>query len=132
MSGLHREGEPAHAGPMARRNRTDRLIAILGAAVLVLGLAVAWRLTGGGEPPPEADSARAERQVRVERGEDWEVRFIQAGRGRVWCGYAGAPGGAPVAFVSRPQRILFGDDALPIEFAETRDRYCPDLPKRTA
>lgn len=115
---------------MQRRIRTDRLIAVLGAAVVVLGLVVLWRVTGGGQPRPEAAGARAERQIHAERGAAWEVRFLQDGQGRVVCGYAGPPGGGAVAFVSRPQRILFGDDPLPAEFAETRDRFCPDFPKR--
>lgn len=116
---------------MQRRIRPDRLIAVLGAAVVVLGLMVLWRVTGGGQPRPEAAGARAERQIHAERGAAWEVRFLQDGQGRVVCGYAGPPGGGAVAFVSRPQRILFGDDPLPAEFAETRDRFCPDFPKRT-
>ena len=117
-----------------RRRRTDRLIAILGVLVLALGAAVVWRVAqDGGLGGRKAESAgeRALRQVRTELGRTAEVRYIEPGVGAVSCGYAArGPGQTPVAFVSRPQRILFGDDPLPIEFAETRDRYCPGFARQ--
>jgi methyl coenzyme M reductase alpha subunit len=115
-----------------RRRNTDRLIVLMAGAVLVLGGLVAWRVVGQGRlSAAEPTGTRALRQVRAELGSGAEVRYIEAGLGPVSCGYAAASHTArPVAFVSRPQRILFGDDALPREFAETRDRYCPGFARR--
>ncbi|MBN8529105.1 MAG: hypothetical protein J0M36_07710 [Caulobacterales bacterium] len=116
-----------------RRRQTDRLIAALGVLVLALGAAAVWKVAheGGLFREPESAGQRALRQVRAELGRGAEVRYIEAGIGAVSCGYAArGPGQAAVAFVSRPQRILFGDDPLPREFAETRDRYCPGFAQR--
>lgn len=116
-----------------RRRQTDRLIAILGVIVLVLGAVAVWRVAhdGGLGRKPESADERALRQVRTELGAGAEVRYIEPGIGPVSCGYAArGPGRTAVAFVSRPQRILFGDDPLPREFAETRDRYCPGFARR--
>ena len=116
-----------------RRRQTDRLIAILGVFVLVLGAVAVWRVAhdGGLGRKPESAGERALRQVRTELGAGAEVRYIEPGIGPVSCGYAArGPGQTAVAFVSRPQRILFGDDPLPIEFAETRNRYCPGFARR--
>lgn len=109
-----------------RRNRFDRLIAGLGLLVLALGVLIVWRLAQDGAEQPEGQDERALRQIRTELGRRAELRYIEPGLGPVACGYAARErGGEAVAFVSRPQRILFGDDPLPREFAETRDRYCP-------
>lgn len=116
-----------------RRRQTDRLIAVLGLLVLALGAVAIWRVAHDGGLGRKAESAdeRALRQVRTELGPTAEVRYIEPGAGAVSCGYAArAPGLAAVAFVSRPQRILFGDDPLPREFAETRDKYCPGFARR--
>jgi hypothetical protein len=116
-----------------RRRRTDRLIAVLGLLVLALGAAAVWRVAqdGGLGGRPESADERALRQVRTELGRTAEVRYIEPGVGPVSCGYAArGPGQTAVAFVSRPQRILFGDDPLPREFAETRDKYCPGFARR--
>jgi hypothetical protein len=124
--------EAGHGAFMARRRlNSDRLIAILGAIVLVLGALVGWRLTAGQgtapwEPPPHK---RALVQVRERMGPTAEVRLIERGRGPVVCGYAGLKGGgAPVAFVSRPNRILFADDPLVGESKAMVDGDCPGLP----
>jgi len=116
-----------------RRRQTDRLIAALGVLVLLLGAVAVWRAAqdGGLGRRPESAGERALRQVRAELGPGAEVRYIEPGIGAVSCGYAARGSGqAAVAFVSRPQRILFGDDPLPREFAETRDRYCPGFAQR--
>lgn len=117
---------------MARRRlSSDRLIAILGVIVLALGAVVAWRLLAGRssvpwEPPPHK---RALIQVRDSMGPTAEVRLIERGRGPVVCGYAGLKGdGEAVAFVSRPNRILFASDPLVGEFKAMVDLDCPDLP----
>ncbi len=103
----------------------------------IAGAALA--LTGAGEAAagqsvlPRYDEnvqARALRQIREQRGLNTEMRYVQVGEGRVLCGYVGRRGDtAAVAFVSRPSRILFSDDPLQVEFRETRDRFCPDLPR---
>lgn len=116
-----------------RRRQTDRLIAVLGVLVLALGAVAVWRVARDGGLGRQTESAneRALRQVRTELGRTAEVRYIEPGIGPVSCGYAArGPGQAAVAFVSRPQRILFSDDPLPIEFAETRDKYCPGFARR--
>lgn len=123
---------------MARRLNVQRLIWVLGAVVLVLGALSVWAATRGrpvGAAQPPA-AARALQQVREQRGRDYEVRYAEAGQGRALCGYAGPRrrgvrtyagigGYDAVAFVSRPNRILFSDDPLPGEFREMRERFCP-------
>ncbi|CAN5143580.1 hypothetical protein BH10PSE1_BH10PSE1_28950 [soil metagenome] len=122
---------------MARRLNVQRLILVMGALVLALGALSAWVVYQNARPPaePTADE-RALRQVREQRGSAFDVRYAEAGRGRAVCGYAGPRNrkGAPglggydaVAFVSRPNRILFSDDPLPVEFREIQQRFCPDF-----
>ena len=66
---------------MARNRFTVRtLVPVLGIAVLILGGLSAWvfvreRAARSAETP----FARAERQVREQRGPDWEVRYVEAG-----------------------------------------------------
>ena len=118
---------------MARNRFTVRtLVPVRGIAVLILGGLSAWvfvreRAARSAETP----FARAERQVREQRGPDWEVRYVEAGAEPAVCGYA-APrnrrGGAthePVAFVSRIGRILFADEPLPTEFRDLTEQFCP-------
>ncbi|CAN5205612.1 hypothetical protein BH09PSE1_BH09PSE1_18830 [soil metagenome] len=120
---------------MARRLSVQRLMLVMGALVLALGALSAWVVYTNARPPaqPTADQ-RAVRQVREQRGRGFDVRYAEAGRGRAVCGYAGPrnrDGGAhvggldAVAFVSRPNRILFSDDPLPVEFREMQQRFCP-------
>ncbi|MBX9576149.1 MAG: hypothetical protein K2X07_10970 [Caulobacteraceae bacterium] len=115
----------------ARRIRTDRLIAVLGAAVLLLGGLVGWRLivaegVAPWETPPQR---RALQQVRERLGPTGQVRLLERGRGPVVCGYAGRRGEeGSVVFVSRPNRILFADDPLVGEFRAMVDVDCPGLP----
>ena len=113
---------------MARRLNVQRLIWVLGVAVLVLGAISLWAVTRGAPvgvaQPPAA--ARALQQVREQMGRSGELRYSEPGTGRALCGYAGLKGHArAVAFVSRPNRILFSDDPLPGEFREMRERFCP-------
>ncbi len=116
---------------MARRSlNTDRLIAVLGGVVLTLGMLAVWRLTaGGGGFVEEAPAARVSRQAKELLGRRAEVQLLQAGRGRVVCGYVAATrAGTGQAFVSRPNRMMLMSDPLTAEFHETIDRECPDLP----
>jgi len=126
---------------MTRRLRFSwgRLTTGLGVVVLLLGALCVFAAIQGTRPPaqPTAND-RALRQVREQRGPGFDVRYAEAGRGRAVCGYAGqrrVPGHAEgglaigghdaIAFVSRPNRILFSDDPLPVEFREMQQRFCP-------
>jgi len=116
---------------MARRLNMQRLIRVLipvlGVAVLALGGVCLWAVTRGGPPMAQTPAPeRALQQVREQMGRAGELRYFEAGEGRALCGYAGLKGQArAVAFVSRPNRILFSDDPLPGEFREMRQRFCP-------
>lgn len=117
---------------MARPRMTVRtLVPILGMVVLILGGLCIWVVVSGGAgSQQEAPFQRAERQVREQRGPDWEVRYVEAGSGPAVCGYAAARNrsGAteePVAFISRIGRILFADEPLPTEFRALREEFCP-------
>lgn len=115
-----------------RTIRIDRLIAVLGLAVLVLGGVLLWLATQG--PPPgvarEPVSERVLRQAREQLGPRAEVRLIEAGSGRVVCGYVAAtPRGAAVGFVSRPNRMLLSHDPLSTEFRAILAADCPDFPE---
>lgn len=121
---------------MARRLRfnANRLTMILVGATLLLGGLCLYAVLHGAKPPAQPTAnERAVRQVREQRGSGFDVRYAEAGRGRALCGYAGPRGGAgpsgndAVAFVSRPNRILFSDDPLPVEFREMQQRFCPDF-----
>ena len=125
---------------MARRLNAQRMILVMGAVVLSLGAASVWVLMQGDRPDPQpTNNERAARQVSEQRGAGYEVRYAEAGRGRAVCGYAGARssqvapggrGGDAVAFVSRPNRILFADDPLPVEFLDVQQRFCPGFMAR--
>lgn len=124
---------------MARARITVRaLLPFLGLAVLILGGLSLWLFVHERSAQPrEAPFERAERQVREQRGPDWEVRYVEAGTGPAVCGYA-APrnrGGAthePVAFISRIGRILFADEPLPTEFRDLREQFCPAFARSPA
>ena len=112
---------------MARRViRVERLITVLGAAVLVLGVLVLWLVgrdggLGGGEPSAE-DRARA--QLREHIGPEAVVRYTETGRRRAVCGYV-STGDQLVVFISRPNRILLETDPLKAEFDEMLRDVCP-------
>lgn len=98
------------------------------AALLAGGMGVGlWAVTHRTRlPQPEPAVERVRRQVREQAGRAAELRYAEAGNRRALCGYIGRTrGGKAVAFVSIPNRILFSDDPLPIEFREMRQRYCP-------
>ncbi|HZV85190.1 MAG TPA: hypothetical protein VFF48_09410 [Brevundimonas sp.] len=119
---------------MARRTiRIERLIAVLGVAVLLLGALVIWATTQGARPAftEEPVGRRVLRQARAQLGPGAEVRLIEPGRGRVACGYvAGTRGGPAVGFISRPNRMLLSDDPLSREFRAMIAADCPAFPER--
>ena len=109
----------------ARRIRVERLIAVLGGAVVVLGALLLWLVTRdgglGGEPSVEE---RAGQQLREHVGPDAVVRYTERGRRRAVCGYVSA-GDELVVFISRPNRILLETDPLKAEFDEMLSDVCP-------
>ncbi len=116
---------------------TDQMIAVLGAAVLLLGaLSLVAVSQGARFGPKQATAAeRALTQVKAQMGPGAEVRYLENGKRRAVCGYAGIAGQKQaVAFVSRPNRILMGDDPLGAEFAEMKAQFCPGFnpPRPTA
>jgi len=114
---------------MTRRLTVRNVIPVLGVLVLILGALSLWVVTRGEPAFREAPAPeRAVRQVREQMGPTGEIRYVQAGERRAACGYAGRRGQEQaVAFVSRPNRILFSDDPLPGEFREMQKRFCPDF-----
>lgn len=121
-------------GGMARRLiRTERLIAVLGVAVLLLGALAIWATTQGAGPgfTQEPAGRRVLRQARAQLGRTAEVRLVEPGRGRVACGYVAASRTAPaVGFISRPNRMLLSDDPLRGEFRAMIAADCPGFPER--
>lgn len=118
---------------MARRViRTERLIAVLGAAVLLLGAVILWKAIEASRPgfTEEAPERRVLRQAREQLGRTAEIRLLDEGRGRVVCGYVGRRGeSAAYSFISRPNRIMMSDDPLATEFQAMLRADCPNLPK---
>jgi flagellar biogenesis protein FliO len=117
---------------MARRAiRIDRLIAVMGIAVLLLGGVLLWLASRGQAPGAgrEPVSERVLRQAREQLGSRAEVQLIEAGSGRVVCGYVAAePRGVAVGFVSRPNRMLLSHDPLSTEFRALLAADCPNFP----
>ena len=116
---------------------TDQKIAVLGVAVLLLGALSLVALNQGARfgPKQASPAERALTQVKAQMGPSAEVRYLEAGKRRAVCGYAGIAGEKrAVAFVSRPNRILMGDDPLGAEFAEMKTQFCPGFnpPRPTA
>jgi len=108
--------------------RTRRLIAVLGAIVLALGGVALWVAGQGARFGPDQPTAtdRALDQLREQVGPGVELRYTEAGHGRALCGYARRPGERQdVAFISRPNRLLMGDDPLKAEFEEMQQKVCP-------
>jgi len=114
-------------GGMAGRISANRIITVLGGAVLLLGAVVLWRVvdTGGfsGEPVVE--------RVRGQLADyDGALQLFDMTDGRtpgVVCGYAGRPGdrASAVRFVARPNRLLTSADPLPGEFRAQIEAECP-------
>lgn len=120
---------------MARRLiRTDRLIVVLGMAVLALGAVAAWKVVDDLGVEAGSPNDRVRRQLR-EYDPDLTLFEVRAGRTRgVVCGYAGVPYRAgdavqvqPIAFVSRRNRLITTRDPLRNEFKAQTDQECPDL-----
>lgn len=117
---------------MARRAiRTDRLVAVLGAAVLMLGAVLVWvTVRNGGVFTEPTSSERALRQLREQMGPDVEIQYLEIGKGRAVCGYAGRRRGAGgPAFISRPNRLLLDSDPLQTEFNQMLADVCPGFIK---
>ncbi|WP_292085662.1 MULTISPECIES: hypothetical protein [unclassified Brevundimonas] len=107
---------------------TDQKIAVLGAAVLLLGALSLFAVGQGARfgPTQATPAERALTQVRTQMGPTAEVRYLENGKRRAVCGYAGIAGQRQaVAFVSRPNRILMGDEPLGAEFADMKAEFCP-------
>ncbi|MBA3050187.1 MAG: hypothetical protein KKE42_14345 [Alphaproteobacteria bacterium] len=123
-------------GRMVRRAiRTDRLIAVLGVAVIALGALVLWFVTHGAGAgfTEEPVSRRVLRQAREQLGPTAEVRLIEPGRGRVVCGYVAAGRTyLGVGFISRPNRMLLGEGPLKAEFRAMIKADCPGFPEPPA
>ena len=136
---LPSEGWRTLVRAMARPRITVKaLLPFLGLAVLILGALSMWLFVHERSArPQERPFERAERQVREQRGADWEVRYVEAGTGPAVCGYA-APrirSGVtqePVAFISRVGRVLFADEPLPTEFRDLREQFCPAFARAPA
>lgn len=111
---------------MARRViRIDRLIAILGAAVLALGVLILWLVSRNGFAAPEPTPLeRAEAQLRQHIGPRVTVVYSEEGRRNALCGYVRTGEGA-IAFVSRPNRIILETDPLKAEFNDMQRDLCP-------
>lgn len=113
-----------------RRISTDRLIAVLGVAVVVLGALILWIVSRNGfgpqEPTPEA---RAKAQVRELMGRQARITYTETGRRLAVCGYI-ADGPNVVAFISRPNRLMLETDPLKQEFDQMQGDLCPGFLKR--
>lgn len=117
---------------MARRTiRTERLIAVLGGAVLLLGAVIAWGVVRNAQPGfvEEPAARRVLRQAREQLGAAAEIRLLDEGHGRVVCGYVGRRGeSAAWSYISRPNRMMMSDDPLATEFQAMLRADCPHLP----
>ncbi len=127
---------------MARRAiRTDRLIAVLGVAVVVLGALALWFITrgSGGGFTEEPASQRVLRQLRERDPRLQAFQIVPGATDGVLCGFAGVPTGRPSVegeetaaggtFISRRNRISFESDPLPKEFAQDYAEECAELPR---
>lgn len=117
---------------VARRLNVQRLMMVMGVLVVGLGALSAYAIRQGERwsLEPEAPGERMIAQVRAQMGRGAEVRYAIPGVGPVMCGYAGYRGRTDaIAFISRPNRILFETDPLAAEFAAMKARDCADLPE---
>ena len=110
--------------------RTDRLITALGAAVLVLGALILWRVADMDGFSRETTAERVQRQLAAL---DPELQLFDLTPGHtpgVACGRAGVPSGASsrrrIDFVARPNRLMTRQDPLRQEFLDQIVRECPD------
>jgi len=116
---------------MAKRTiRVERLIVVLGGAVILLGVLLLWLVSrnafGPSEPTPEQ---RAQAQVHRLVGRQARVTYTETGRRRAVCGYI-RNGSEVVAFVSRPNRLMLETDPLKTEFDQLQGDLCPGFLKR--
>ena len=110
-----------------RRINVNRIITVLGGAVLVLGAVVLWRVvdTGGFAREPVVDRVRGQL---ADYDASLELFDITDGSTPgVVCGYAGVPGdrATAVRFVARPNRLMTSADPLPGEFRDQIVAECP-------
>ncbi len=110
---------------MTRRLSTDRLILVLGLAVLALGALILWLVSRNAfAPEAPTPEERAAAQVRDILGTDARVRYTEAGRRLAVCGYV-EDGGRTVAFISRPNRLMLSTDPLRAEYDQMQADFCP-------
>lgn len=120
---------------MPRRLNGKRLMLAMGVVILLLGALGGYAAFEGQRwsLEPSNPGQRMTTQVRSQMGPGAEVRHAVQGRGQVMCGYAGYRGRLEaIAFISRPNRILFETDPLHLEFAAMKAADCPDLPEAPA
>lgn len=113
---------------MARRISANRIITVLGGAVLVLGAVVLWRVVGTGSFSREPVVERVRGQLQAY---DPTLSLFDMTDGEtpgVVCGHAGVPGRreATLTFVARPNRLMTSADPLSSEYREQIARECPD------
>ena len=117
---------------MSRRLNGSRLMRVMAVIVLLLGALSTYAAFEGQRwsLKPTDPGQRMITQVRSQMGPGAEVRLAIQGQGRVMCGYAGYRGRPEaIAFISRPNRILFETDPLHLEFATMKAADCRDLPE---
>ena len=107
------------------RLSTDRLIPILGAAVLALGALILWLVSRSAfAPSAPTPEERAVAQVRDILGRDARVRYTEPGRRLAVCGYV-EQDGQTIAFISRPNRLMLSTDPLRTEYEQMQRDFCP-------
>jgi len=110
---------------VTRRLSTDRLILVLGLAVLALGALILWLVSRNAfAPEAPTPEERAAAQARDILGADARVRYTEAGRRGAVCGYV-EDGGRTVAFISRPNRLMLSTDPLRAEYEQMQADFCP-------
>ena len=115
-----------------RRLSTDRLILILGVAVLALGALILWLVSRNAfAPPAPTPEERAVAQVRDILGPGARVRYTEPGRRLAVCGYV-EQDGQTIAFISRPNRLMLSTDPLRTEYEQMQADFCPGFLTRPA
>ena len=116
---------------MAKRTiRVERLIAVLGVAVILLGALLLWLVSRNAFGPPEpTPEQRAQTQVHRLVGRHARVTYTETGRRRAVCGYI-RNGTDVVAFISRPNRLMLETDPLKVEFDQLQGDLCPGFLRR--
>lgn len=110
---------------MTRRFSTERLILLLGLAVLGLGALILWLVSRDAfAPAAPTPEERAVAQVRDILGRDARVRYTEPGRRLAVCGYV-EDAGQTAAFISRPNRLMLSTDPLRTEYEQMQRDFCP-------